>query len=359
MVAGADHRGARVDAAARALPAARRPARRRSGRRAPTATWQWQLSGPLDLSVRGRGLRRRPLRHAGERRSRGLHARAPARSATSAPGRASGPAGLRSRSGVAGQDARGLARRALARRPRAPTCSARSSNAGSTSARARASTASRPTTSTPTPTTRGFPLRAADQLRFNRFLARAAHARGLAIALKNDVDQAAALAADFDWALVEQCFEYDECERLRPFTAAGKAVWAVEYTRAPGAFCPAARAAGFMAMRQAPRARRGAGAVLVSVRRRPVLERRGRAPAEPLGGDRAGRGTSAAPRRRVRARSGCAGRARARASSTLVSLPVRDVAAAVAIVVGRPAGTRRRRRRRRRSRASGRRRRRS
>jgi len=94
----------------------------------------------------------------------------------------------------------------------------------------------------------GFALRAADQLRFNRFLARAAHARGLTIALKNDVEQAGELAKDFDWALVEQCFQYEECERLRPFTAAGKAVWAVEYTLAPSAFCPAARAAGFMAM---------------------------------------------------------------------------------------------------------------
>ena len=39
----------------------------------------------------------------------------------------------------------------------------------------------------------GFPLRAADQLRFNRFLAREAHARGLSIALKNDLDQVAEL----------------------------------------------------------------------------------------------------------------------------------------------------------------------
>ena len=42
----------------------------------------------------------------------------------------------------------------------------------------------------------GFPLTAADQLRFNRFLARAAHARGLSIGLKNDLGQAAALEPD-------------------------------------------------------------------------------------------------------------------------------------------------------------------
>ncbi len=96
----------------------------------------------------------------------------------------------------------------------------------------------------------GFPLRAADQLRFNRFLAREAHARGLSIALKNDLDQVRELAGAFDWALVEQCFQYDECDRLRPFSAAGKAVFAVEYERTTDAFCPQARTAGFMAMRK-------------------------------------------------------------------------------------------------------------
>ena len=92
----------------------------------------------------------------------------------------------------------------------------------------------------------GFPLKAADQLRFNRFLAAAAHARGLSIALKNDLDQVAALEPDFDFALNEQCFQYDECDRLRPFVAAGKAVFVAEYERSD--FCARARAAGYMAM---------------------------------------------------------------------------------------------------------------
>jgi hypothetical protein len=83
----------------------------------------------------------------------------------------------------------------------------------------------------------GFRLRARDQLRFNRFLAREAHARGLSIALKNDLGQARQLARDYDWALVEQCFAYRECERLRPFVDAGKAVWAAEYGRS----CPPRR----------------------------------------------------------------------------------------------------------------------
>ena len=75
----------------------------------------------------------------------------------------------------------------------------------------------------------GFPLTAATQLDYNRFLAAEAHARGLSIGLKNDLDQIPQLVGDFDWALNEQCFEYDECDTLAPFIAAGKAVFQVEY----------------------------------------------------------------------------------------------------------------------------------
>jgi hypothetical protein len=96
----------------------------------------------------------------------------------------------------------------------------------------------------------GFPVTAADQLRFNRFLAAAAHARGLSVGLKNDLDQAAALQPAFDWALDEQCFQYHECDRLQPFVRAGKAVFVAEYELDTATFCPAARSAGLMAMRK-------------------------------------------------------------------------------------------------------------
>ena len=130
------------------------------------------------------------------------------------------------------------------------TCWARSWSAGSISAPARASTAAEADNVDAYANDSGFPLRAADQLRFNRFLARAAHARGLSIGLKNDLDQVKALEPAFDWALNEQCFQYEECDRLRPFTAAGKAVFVAEYELAPSAFCAQARAAGLMAMRK-------------------------------------------------------------------------------------------------------------
>ncbi|MCX5481207.1 endo alpha-1,4 polygalactosaminidase [Kaistia geumhonensis] len=75
----------------------------------------------------------------------------------------------------------------------------------------------------------GFPLTAEDQLAFNRFLASEAHRRHLKVGLKNDLDQVAALAGHFDFAVNEQCHAYGECAMLRPFAAAGKPIFNVEY----------------------------------------------------------------------------------------------------------------------------------
>jgi hypothetical protein len=96
----------------------------------------------------------------------------------------------------------------------------------------------------------GFPLTAEDQLRYNVFLAAAAHARGLSVGLKNDLDQVEDLSPYFDWAVNEQCFEYDECEALEPFIAAGKAVFHVEYRLETRQFCPQANAMRFSSMRK-------------------------------------------------------------------------------------------------------------
>ncbi|HEV8692129.1 MAG TPA: endo alpha-1,4 polygalactosaminidase [Ideonella sp.] len=75
----------------------------------------------------------------------------------------------------------------------------------------------------------GFPLTATTQLDYNRFLATEAHARGLKVALKNDVDQLSALAPSFDFAVNEQCNEYSECGGYTAFTGAGKPVFNAEY----------------------------------------------------------------------------------------------------------------------------------
>ncbi len=96
----------------------------------------------------------------------------------------------------------------------------------------------------------GFPLTGADQLRYDVFLASQAHRRGLSAVLKNDLGQVRDLLPYFDAALNEQCFQYDECDRLRPFVSAGKAVFTVEYRLALSEFCPQAAALGFNSMKK-------------------------------------------------------------------------------------------------------------
>lgn len=96
----------------------------------------------------------------------------------------------------------------------------------------------------------GFPLTATDQVVYNRFLAALAHARGLSVGLKNDVDQLTQLLPWFDFAINEQCHQYRECGGYDAWLAAGKAVLQVEYSAAPSAFCPPALASGRSAIRK-------------------------------------------------------------------------------------------------------------
>ena len=91
----------------------------------------------------------------------------------------------------------------------------------------------------------GFPLTADDQLVYNTFLANVAHQNGLAIGLKNDLDQIPLLLPYFDWALSEECFTYGECSLLLPFIQAGKPVFVIEYDLAPESFCPQANEMNF------------------------------------------------------------------------------------------------------------------
>lgn len=78
----------------------------------------------------------------------------------------------------------------------------------------------------------GFNITLEDQLSWYEEVAAQAHARGLSVGMKNGHDQpgaASRLVASFDWALPEECGEYDECGELAPFIAAQKAVFAVDY----------------------------------------------------------------------------------------------------------------------------------
>jgi|GEM_PF-2011557 len=75
----------------------------------------------------------------------------------------------------------------------------------------------------------GFELTATDQLDFNQYIAEQAHQRNLSVGLKNDLAQIVELVDYFDFAVNEQCFEFNECDLLLPFIEQGKAVFNVEY----------------------------------------------------------------------------------------------------------------------------------
>ncbi len=97
----------------------------------------------------------------------------------------------------------------------------------------------------------GFALTGQDQIDYNIYLATQAHARGLAIALKNNVDQLGALEPYFDFAVNEQCHQYAECGGYSVFTSKNKPVLNVEYASkyvtntngARDALCSASKAA--------------------------------------------------------------------------------------------------------------------
>jgi hypothetical protein len=94
----------------------------------------------------------------------------------------------------------------------------------------------------------GFPLDPATQIDYNKFIAKEARARGLKVGLKNDVDQLEALEPFFDFAVNEQCHQYDECGGYSVFTSKNKPVFNAEYlasyvnnASARASMCTAAR----------------------------------------------------------------------------------------------------------------------
>jgi hypothetical protein len=91
----------------------------------------------------------------------------------------------------------------------------------------------------------GFPLTAATQVDYNKFLATEGHARGLGVGLKNDLSQVPLLVDDFDFAINEQCQVYRECDLLTPFITRSKPVFGIEYTGSTSSVCAAANAANF------------------------------------------------------------------------------------------------------------------
>lgn len=94
-------------------------------------------------------------------------------------------------------------------------------------------------------------ITAADQLAYNRMLAGLAHDRGLAVGLKNDLDQVSTLAGLFDFSVDEQCFEdRATCDKLTPFIAAGKPVFHAEYNLKLTDFCADSARLGLSSIRK-------------------------------------------------------------------------------------------------------------
>ncbi len=87
----------------------------------------------------------------------------------------------------------------------------------------------------------GFNLSKQDQINFLTFLADEAHKRGMTIALKNATDLVQSLAPKFDFAVVEECFKYNECDAYSPFVAQNKAVLNAEYSAYSATICTRAK----------------------------------------------------------------------------------------------------------------------
>ncbi|NUW40226.1 endo alpha-1,4 polygalactosaminidase [Nonomuraea rhodomycinica] len=96
----------------------------------------------------------------------------------------------------------------------------------------------------------GWTVSPATQLTYNRALAAIAHGKGLSVALKNDLSQAEELVSSFDYAVNEECFQFDECSELNVFVKAGKPVFHVEYATAPSSFCAKSRTLKFNSLKK-------------------------------------------------------------------------------------------------------------
>lgn len=77
----------------------------------------------------------------------------------------------------------------------------------------------------------GLPLSRDTATDYIKFLATEANKRGLSIGLKNSLDIIPNVLPSVQFAVNEQCAQYNECQNLKPFTDAGKAVFHVEYPK--------------------------------------------------------------------------------------------------------------------------------
>jgi hypothetical protein len=76
----------------------------------------------------------------------------------------------------------------------------------------------------------GFSLTRSDAIAYVKFLADEAHARGLAVGLKNTTEIAKFVLHRMDFAVTEDCFQQGWCRQSGNFIRAGKPVFTIEYT---------------------------------------------------------------------------------------------------------------------------------
>ncbi|KAK4995667.1 hypothetical protein LTR66_004564 [Elasticomyces elasticus] len=96
----------------------------------------------------------------------------------------------------------------------------------------------------------GFKLTNRTAVDYLTFLTDAAHARQMAIGLKNGADLVLDVLAKMDWAVVEGCADTNECVYWHPFIAAGRPVLSIDYVDGPNAtalsrVCTSAGTTGF------------------------------------------------------------------------------------------------------------------
>ncbi|HEY3407807.1 MAG TPA: endo alpha-1,4 polygalactosaminidase [Propionicimonas sp.] len=83
----------------------------------------------------------------------------------------------------------------------------------------------------------GFALTQADTVTYLAALSEVAHARGLAIGLKNGIEVLGDAAPLVEFAVNEECLTYHECSAYAPLLRSGKAVFHVEYRGSLKSIC--------------------------------------------------------------------------------------------------------------------------
>jgi len=74
------------------------------------------------------------------------------------------------------------------------------------------------------------PISIEDQIDYDIWLTEEAHSRGLSIAMKNDIENIDKLLDYFDFAINEECYDYDECGYyFNTFIKENKAVFTAAY----------------------------------------------------------------------------------------------------------------------------------